>query len=476
MASKYGTGTPTQFTDGTARQVLELGNLIHMFNRSETPLLAMFAKSNTVTTPVPVFDWQEDEYMIKRSVVCSGKLRHVFNATTGNNDAGVIIDLDRSAYLELFEKGAVYTVTAENAVIKGGTKGVMCIAIGEEVALDSGAKASTMVQFVQFDEVNGDSFTYNKLPTTVALFTGDPNGTFTFTYVGNAGAGSLSGVVGASANQTNLTDNDVFLVLGLTGHAEGAGVHKASRKKVRRLKNCTQIFRESYDITGTADAAKQYGPKELVRLQTRKLKKIKVDLEYSLLINGAPDFDETAENPKRNFRGFGVGKPSGEGFVKSFNGNDNADMQISFSLGVMDDFDAIESKIFEDVLEGGLQKDVYCSSKWLRFMKKIVRESEGTSLNAEMGKEIRAGLRVTSYQGAIGEMNFIRHPMLTGALENYAVAVDFNNFDVRPLRTRNLQLRKDIVKDGTDGRTDEWLVESGPEIRNEQTHAIIKLT
>jgi hypothetical protein len=38
-----------------------------------------------------------------------------------------------------------------------------------------------------------------------------------------------------------------------------------------------------------------------------------------------------------------------------------------------------------------------------------------------------------------------------------------------------MQLRKDIVKDGRDGQTDEWMMEFGPEARNEQTHAILKL-
>jgi hypothetical protein len=61
-------------------------------------------------------------------------------------------------------------------------------------------------------------------------------------------------------------------------------------------------------------------------------------------------------------------------------------------------------------------------------------------------------------------------------LENYAIAIDFGNFEWRPLNGRDMKLRPDIVQDGSDGRTDEWLMEAGPEIRNEQTHAIMKLT
>ena len=39
----------------------------------------------------------------------------------------------------------------------------------------------------------------------------------------------------------------------------------------------------------------------------------------------------------------------------------------------------------------------------------------------------------------------------------------------------DMQLGVDVVKDGRDGQTDEWLMEVGIEMRNEQTHAILKL-
>jgi len=77
--------------------------------------------------------------------------------------------------------------------------------------------------------------------------------------------------------------------------------------------------------------------------------------------------------------------------------------------------------------------------------------------------------------GPVGQLDFVPHPYLNGSLEDYAVAVDPANFSIRPLVGRNMQLRKDIVKDGRDGQTDEWLMEVGVEIRNEQTHAILKI-
>ena len=138
-------------------------------------------------------------------------------------------------------------------------------------------------------------------------------------------------------------------------------------------------------------------------------------------------------------------------------------------------FDAVVEHIFQDTIDGSMEKTVFASNKWLLKLTAMVRANSTSNLNAMMGEEERAGLRVMSYMGPVGTLNFVPHPFLKGAYEDYAVAVDFNNFDTRILAESDFQLRRDIVQDGSDGQTDEWLVEAGAEIRQEQTHAIMKL-
>ena len=123
-----------------------------------------------------------------------------------------------------------------------------------------------------------------------------------------------------------------------------------------------------------------------------------------------------------------------------------------------------------------MSKVAFCSNKWLKTLVKAVRKSDGATLNAEMGKGATSGLRVTKHHGPVGELSFIVHPLLNGAYEDYALVVDPANVEMRPLAQSDMQLRDDIVKDGTDGTVSEWLYEGAPEIRNEQTHAILKLT
>lgn len=480
MAFKYGSGTSTQFSDGTQRQVLELGPEIHYFNPSVTPILTVSGRMSSHGTPVPIFEWMEDEYFVKRSIsLTAGEMTaddEVVDSATGGADGHQsIIKLPRQAQMEMFEVGGIYTISGSSAQGSGGSGAnthFMCIAVGQNVNLSS--PSDKHVQFVGGTYSSG-TWTFDTVADATDMITAGQATTITF--VGTAsGVGSSSSKASyeAGTDGASLTDGETFAVRGIEGIAEGAGVGKASQKKVRRLSNCTQIFREPYEITRTARVSQQYGGPELARLQARKLAQIKVNVEYAMMFNGAKSLDSSSANPKRAFQGLGIGGSAG--VIQSNNGYSNTDMQLSDSNGSLNDFDALIENIFQDTVDGSMEKTVYSSNKWLRKLAKMVRADGSTTLNSAQGAETKAGLRVLEYVGPVGKLNFVPHPLLKGGYDDYAVAIDESNFDVRVLSESGFQLRKDIVKDGSDGQTDEWLVELGPEVRQEQTHAVLKLT
>ena len=483
----YGSGTANQFTTGEQRQVLELGKKIHMFNPDVTPIFTLMGRTSTLVTPVPIFEWMEDEFFIRPDIVIADAVPKDA-ASAGDNDTGFIFTLDRQSQVEGFEKGAVYTMSATmnatNGLEFGGTttapKALMCVAIGKECNT-SGGSTDKDVRFIASDGTL-PQFVYQQKTTTQKGF--EKNGTgssLTLTYVGNAGVFATKQQPGFSQGPGTLANDDSATVTGgNSGFAEGAGIGEMSSKKVRRLSNCTQIFREPFSITGTQNAAKMYGGPEMARLQARKLNLIKMNVEKAILTQGAAVLDATSENPKRTFQGLGVGISTGTepvGSIKSLNGNYDTELQLaegnSGTLAVMD---GILEKIFQDSLSGSMRKTVFCSNRWLKKLVAMVREDNSTNLVAEMGANATAGLRVTTYYGPIGELEFIVHPLLNASMSDQAVVIDFGNVAFRPLATRDMQLRPDVVKDGRDGVTDEWLIEAGLEVRNEQTHAIMKLT
>jgi len=483
MPNTYGAGTATQFSDGTQRQVLELGPKIYYYNESVTPLLSISGRAGTVGTPVPIFEWMEDEYFIKRSIKTEITSTDVTDtATAGINGDNAIVKFRRQAQVEAFEVGGIYaaSVAGGSAALTTAVTHFICVAIGKDVNLAS--PSDKHVQFLSAHKhASLNAYNVEAVADGTDMITADASGVLTLTYVATAGqfydnavATTYYGNDPMGFGEVNFADADYFMVAGGNGeYAEGAAVGSETRKKVRRLKNCTQIFREPYTITRTARVSDQYGGPELARLQARKLAQIKANVEYAMLFNGAISLDATSANPKRTFAGLGVGGTAG--VIQTNNADIDSSLQLNNSSGTQAHFDAVIEHIFQDTIDGSMEKTVFASNKWLLKLTAMVRADSSSNINAMMGEEEKAGLRVMSYMGPVGTLNFIPHPFLKGAYEDYAVAVDFANFDARVLAESDFQLRRDIVQDGSDGQTDEWLVEAGPEIRQEQTHAIMKL-
>ena len=496
MAENYGSGY-AKFTDGSARQVLELGKKVHYFNPSDSPIFTLLGRTSTRSTPVPKFEWMEDEHFVKRSTILVGAASNSIGGSTikngktdgdgtvaasGDNQFGAIIVLPRQAQMELFEKGGVYKVTTNhsagtvNGVDASSGAYVLCVGHGAEMAHASGTDRDVCFEPVT---VSGNEVTLVSI--TAGLFVSTANSTeWKFEYAMTAGApttGTKKGFEYSSADYAADYTAHKWTAHGpQLGYNEGAGVSAMSTKKVRRLANYTQIFREPFSLTRTMRVSKQYGEQEYARLQSRKLSKIKGDIEWALMNNGASAADASAMNPKRTFMGFGVGAASG-GAIISNDGRSNTDYQwdADGDAGDMDALDTVCANIFQDTISGSMAKVAFCSNKWLTKLVIAVRKSSGATLNAQMGSGVTSGLRVTKHHGPIGDLSFIVHPLLNGSLEDYALVVDPANVDMRPLAQSDMQLRDDIVKDGTDGTVSEWLYEGGPEIRNEQTHAILKL-
>lgn len=478
----YGTGSAVQFSSGEQRQVLELGDKIHYYNPNVTPIFSLFGMQS-VLTPVPIFEWMEDEYMIKKSEKFATTAAQLSDtATAGVNGDNTILICERQAQMEMFEVGGIYAASHSGSSFSDGTvTHVICIALGKDV--NHGSATDLMVQFIgAHAHVSLDAYNTVEEGDGTDFIVANSSGVMTLEYVANAGrfyeAGAATDYYGYQTHsgtngfgEINFDNDDYFIrENGVGGIAEGSAVGVETRKKVRRLKNCTQIFREPYTITNTAKASKNYGGSEMSRLQARKLAKIKGDIEWAILTNGAISLDASSENPKRKFQGLGLGSSAGS--IQSLNGFDDTSCQWDYSAG-LNNLDGVVEYVFSDMISGGMKKTVFASNKWMVQLAAATRASDTGFYDT--GETTASGLRVRSYVAPVGQLDFVAHPYLKGAYEDYAVAIDPANFSVRPLASRDMQLRSDIVKDGRDGQTDEWLMEVGVEMRNEQTHAILKL-
>lgn len=81
------------------------------------------------------------------------------------------------------------------------------------------------------------------------------------------------------------------------------------------------------------------------------------------------------------------------------------------------------------------------------------------------------GIQVNRYLCFLGELNVVLHPLLEGdTYGGYAIAVDLEQVGYRYLTNSDTKLEEDIIKDGTDARTDQFLTECGLKVNLEGVH------
>ena len=111
MGKNYGSHY-AEFTDGSTKQILELGKKVHYFNPSATPLFTLLGRVGKRSTPVPKYEWMEDEHFLKRSTKVSW--------TSAPATSKLV--MNRQAQMELIEVGNIYEVAVSgDGKIQNGT-------------------------------------------------------------------------------------------------------------------------------------------------------------------------------------------------------------------------------------------------------------------------------------------------------------------------------------------------------------------
>jgi hypothetical protein len=133
-------------------------------------------------------------------------------------------------------------------------------------------------------EPSADSSSFTQELLTVTQVLSDTQ----FTVARGQGGTSAAGI-----------SNDAYLLLLGSAYAEGTGVPRATIRNPIKYSNYTQIFKDTYELTGTADATRTRTGPAWSNDKKRKMFKHAADIELSILM-GRP-YETTGENgkPKR---------------------------------------------------------------------------------------------------------------------------------------------------------------------------------
>ena len=84
------------------------------------------------------------------------------------------------------------------------------------------------------------------------------------------------------------------------------------------------------------------------------------------------------------------------------------------------------------------------------------------------------GIAVTKYVTPFGVLNLVHEPLFEGAVYGgYGVVLDPEDVKYRPLNGRDTKLETNIQANDVDARTDQYITETGLEVRSPKKHAVI---
>ena len=248
-----------------------------------------------------------------------------------------------------------------------------------------------------------------------------------------------------------LLDNEPIMILA-GSNEEGSSYPEAKMAEPESGYNYTQILKDTLKFTGTQTETEYYGG------DPRASERALLAIAHTEKIERAIWFNTrtlvTGTNARRTTGG-----------VFQF-----------LTTNVTNAGGILTEASFEEYLEtafqyGSLEKFAFCSARVLSVI-----SMWGKHKMTVLPKDKTYGLVITQYVSPHGILNLIRHPMFSGAVYGYYMAIlDLADQCIRYrfMRNRDTKLYKDAQAKGIDGVVDYFQTECGIAFKAEKRHQLI---
>lgn len=258
-------------------------------------------------------------------------------------------------------------------------------------------------------------------------------------------------VTRGAANTTAATiNNDDYLTLIGNAFAEGTSAPAAVSRNPMKFSNLCQIFKTSYEITGTADVT-------TVRTgDTRKNDKKRRMWDHARAIEMAILWGKKYETTGTN------GKPKRyTGGIRSQIPSTNVTIW-SAAVSAFDFFDATY-KVFDFDSPAGDERILFCGNTFLNELNKIVMSSGEMSWGPMV---TQFGLNLTSLRMPQGTLFLRTHPIFNqhSQWKKSGMILDFSALRWRYTQGRDTQFKDDVQNKDEDVRRGFWFTEGGVEL------------
>lgn len=247
--------------------------------------------------------------------------------------------------------------------------------------------------------------------------------------------------------------NDLYLLLIGSSYEEGTPSPSATSRNPTKYFNYTQIFKTTYELTGTALQTNTRTGDPLQLDKKRKMWDHSRALEFAML------FGQKSETTGPN------GKPLRTmGGLRSFIPAQNTTIFAGAPDTTNTFLDAVY-KVFDYESPAGDTRIALCGNVFLNELNKIVKADSAGQMN--FGETIKMfGMNLRRFVMPQGELFFRTHPLLNrhGLYQNSCWIIDFSSLKWRPMRGRDTKFKDNIQNNDEDTRKGQWMTEGGLEV------------
>lgn len=261
------------------------------------------------------------------------------------------------------------------------------------------------------------------------------------------------GAAGTSA--ASIADDSYLLKIG-SAYAEGTSAPMATSRNPVKYTNYTQIFKDSYSITGTASETRARTGDPIKNDKKRKAFDHSSSIEYAMIFGNKSETTGANGKPLRTMNG-----------LRHMISSHTTTVWTSGSKTLSDLMNAV-SPVFDYESDAGDTRMAFCGNGALNAINKAIANASGQSalnINFEGGTKVY-GMNFQEMVFPQGRILLKTHPLFNrnSLFTNSMLIMDFSAMKWRPLRNRDTKMFDDIQTKREDLKEGYWLTEAGIEL------------
>jgi len=266
------------------------------------------------------------------------------------------------------------------------------------------------------------------------------------------------GALGTTA--ATISDNVYLTKIGSI-YAEGTASPDATSRNPTKYYNYTQIFKDAYELTGTAEQTKLRTGDPVANDKKRKMFDHAAAEEYAWIFGKRWEGTGSNGKPMRGTGGLLYF------LALAYDAGNTHCMKIWTTAATESTYLDAVYKLFDYNTVGGgggNERIVFCGNGYLNTLNKVAKAESSSRVN--FSETIKYyGMELEKWRLPQGTLYFKTHPLFNthSRFTNSAIYIDPGAITYRPMKNRDTKFKDNIQNNDEDTRKGQWMTEAGIE-------------